>query len=299
MTKISELFSKKGSLLSTEFLPPRAPRLSELVKKTLEVASVVDSVSLPELKANERNGLRKHRMNPFYAALRLRDLTGVETVFHITPRDYNKNAIAGILLAAAEANLQNILVVSGDRYSAAEEATLSKNVYDFHGTLDIIAAIKSLEKDAGIVPTGGFCVVVGVDPSVVYTKDEAKIEAEISKLIERQESGAELVQTQPVFDMRFLEFFDAAREHGLRIPVLVGILPLRGRDDSTEIERRYGIRIPNDVKSALHDIDEEAGKQAALELASSLVRNGVRGLHVYPREDCDFVLRVARAAFGS
>lgn len=92
MTKLTEILQQKGRLLTTEFLPPKAPKLSDLVDKVLKIASWIDSVSLPELKANE-NGFPSFRMNPIFTALRLRDLTGIETIFHLTPRDYNKNAI--------------------------------------------------------------------------------------------------------------------------------------------------------------------------------------------------------------
>lgn len=295
MTKLTDILRRKKRLISTEFLPPKVAKLTDLVSKTLKVASVIDSVSLPELKANDR-AVPKSRMNPFYAALRLRDLTGVETLFHLTPRDYNKNAIVGILLSAAEANLQNILVISGDRYSRAEATGLSKNVYDFNGGTELIKGIRSLEAEVGL-GNSSFCIVAVADPTVIYANDKSRIENEISKTLERQDAGAELVQTQPVFDMRYFEFFDLAREQGLKIPVLVGILPLRGRRDASEIEQRYGITIPTDLKSSLEESGERTGRRLACELAADLVKNGVESLHIYPRENCDFLLEVAKAAF--
>jgi 5,10-methylenetetrahydrofolate reductase len=298
MTKLTEILDKKGSLLSTEFVPPKTVNMSELVSKTLKVANLIDSVSVPELKANDRN-IPKHRMNAFYTALRLRDLTGVETLFHLTPRDINKNAVAGLLLAAAEANLQNVLAIGGDRYSPTEERTLSRNVYDFAGSADLIKGIRSLEAEVSLGKFDGFCIVVGTDPTVIYTNDKEKIMSEVTKLIDRQEAGAEMVQTQPVFDIRFFEFLDIAREHGLKLPVLVGILPLRGKTDAVEIERRYGITIPLEVKSTLRERDEETGNRSAFELASRLVKNGVRTIHVYPREDCNFLINLAKSAFNS
>lgn len=297
MTKLSEILKHKKRLLTTEFLPPKAANLSDLVGKTLKVANVIDSVSLPELKANN-HGVPKSRMNPFYAALRLRDLTGVETLFHLTPRDSNKNAVAGVLLSAAEANLQNVLVIGGDRYTSSEELTLSKNVYDFNGSTELIKGIRSLEAQVGLVESG-FCIVAGADPTVIYTNEKKKIESEVLKLLERQDAGAELVQTQPVFDRRYFQFLDVAREQGLRIPVLVGILPLRSRADSIEIERRYGITIPNELKTSLGEDGEKLGRKMACELAAELVKNGVQSLHIYPRENCEFLLDVVKAAFGS
>lgn len=293
MTKLTEILNNKGRLLTTEFLPPKTTSLSDLVGKTLKVANVIDSVSLPELRANHR-GVPKHRMNAIYAAVRLRDLTGVETLFHLTPRDYNRNAIAGLLLAAAEAGLNNILVIGGDRYAGDEEVTLSKNVYDYKGAKDLIRGILSLESEAAISKSDGFCIVVGTDPTVIYTSDKQRVDDEVSKLLDRQDAGAELVQTQPVFDLRFFEFLDIAKEQGLKIPVLAGIVPLRSKADSIEIERRFGITIPSEIKMALQDGGEGTGRRLVSELASHLIENGVRSLHLYPRESCEFILEIAK-----
>jgi 5,10-methylenetetrahydrofolate reductase len=297
MAKLTEILQRKGRLLTTEFLPPKTAKLSDLVGKVLKVATLIDSVSLPELKANEIS-VPRFRMNPIFTALRLRDLTGVETIFHLTPRDYNKNAVAGLLLAAAETNLQNVLVVGGDRYSNKQEHVLSKNVYDYSGCTSLVKGIRGLESEAEL-GASRFCVVVGTDPTVIYTGDKGKAESEVAKLVERQDAGAELAQTQPVFDMKYFEFLDLAREQGAKIPILVGILPLRGKADSIEIEQRYGITIPHEVKSLLKENGGEAGKVLSLELAAGLMKGGVRCIHVYPREDCEFVTSLARTLSGS
>jgi 5,10-methylenetetrahydrofolate reductase len=294
MARLTELIGRKKNFVSTEFLPPKAPSIFELVTKTLKVAHVVDAVNLPELKANEASSPR-FRMHPFYTAMRLRDLTGVETVFHLTPRDHNKNAVSGVLISAAEAKLRNVMVIGGDRYSPTESIRVSKNVYDFAGSTELIRGIRWLEQE---IRSPGFCVVAGTDPTVMYTHNKNRISDEVSRLIERQDAGADMVQTQPVFDLQFLEFLDIAREHGLKIPILAGILPLRGRADCVEIEHRYGITIPNELKSRFGENDGVKGKKIACELAADLAKNGISGLHVYPRENSDFVIEVVKSAFG-
>ena len=101
MTRLSDILAAKRRILTTEFLPPNSPDLSGVVRAALEIANVVDCISIPEIKANYNN-VSRYRMNPFHVALRIRDLTGVETLFHLTPSDYNKYAVAGTLLAAAQ-----------------------------------------------------------------------------------------------------------------------------------------------------------------------------------------------------
>ena len=278
--------------MSTEFLPPNFPDLTELVQIALKVANAVDCISIPEIKANYNN-IPRHRMNPFHVALRIRDLTGVETLFHLTPRDYNKNAIAGTLLAAAQSNLHNLLVIGGDRYTYDETISVAKNVYDFANSIAMIQGIRSFENEFDLNESQKFFVAAGTDPTIIYSQNKMKLEKEMDRLLGRQDAGADAIQTQPVFDLSCLEFIDIAREHGVKIPFMVGLLPLRSEADAGYIERRFAITIPHDYKTSLKDPLD--GERKPCELAVELLNNGVTCLHIYPREDPNFVLRVAEA----
>jgi len=232
-------------------------------------------------------------MNPFHVALRIRDLTGVETLFHLTPRDYNKNAIAGTLLAAAQSNLHNLLVIGGDRYTYDETISVAKNVYDFANSIAMIQGIRSFENEFDLNESQKFFVAAGTDPTIIYSQNKMKLEKEMDRLLGRQDAGADAIQTQPVFDLSCLEFIDIAREHGVKIPFMVGLLPLRSEADAGYIEKRFAITIPHDYKTSLKDPLD--GERKPCELAVELLNNGVTCLHIYPREDPNFVLRVAEA----
>ena len=292
MTRLSDILAAKGRILTTEFLPPNSPDLSGLVKAALNIAHVVDCISIPEIKANYNN-IPRHRMNPFHAALKIRDLTGVETLFHLTPRDYNKNAVAGMLLAAAQSKLHNLLVIGGDKYSYDETISIAKNVYDFANSVEMIKGIRRFEEEFGIVPSERFFVAAGTDPSILYSRNKAKIEKEMDRLVGRQDAGADAIQTQPIFDLSCLEFIDIAREHGIEVPFMIGLLPLQGEADANYIEKRFAITIPSEYKLSIRDRHD--GEKKACELAVELIRKGVTCLHIYPREDPGFVLRVANA----
>jgi len=292
LTRLSDILAVKRRIVTTEFLPPNFPDLTELVQVALKVANGVDCISIPEIKANYNN-IPRHRMNPFHVALRIRDLTGVETLFHLTPRDYNKNAIAGTLLAAAQSNLHNLLVIGGDRYTYDETISVAKNVYDFANSVEMIKGIRSFENEFDLNRSQKFFVAAGTDPTIIYSQDKMKLEKEMDRLLGRQDAGADAIQTQPVFDLSCLEFIDIAQEHGVRIPFMVGLLPLRSEADAGYIERRFAITIPHDYKTSLKDPFD--GERKPCELAVELLKNGVTCLHIYPREDLNFVLRVAEA----
>ena len=292
MTRLSEILAVKRRIVTTEFLPPNTPDLTELVQVSLKVASAVDCISIPEIKANYLN-IPRHRMSPLHVAMRIRDLTGIETLFHLTPRDYNKNAVAGILLAAAQSKLHNILVIGGDRYTYDETISVAKNVYDFANSIEMIKGIRNFENEFNLNQDQRFFIAAGTDPSILYSANKVRLEKEMTRLLGRQDAGADAIQTQPVFDLRCLEFFDMAREHGIKLPFMVGLLPLRSESDGDAIEKRFGITIPREYKSSLKDRAD--GERKSCVLAQQLQENGIAWWHIYPRETPNFVLQVADA----
>jgi methylenetetrahydrofolate reductase (NADPH) len=231
-------------------------------------------------------------MSPSFAASAVKRATGIETVFHLTPRDMNRSAIAGVLLSAGESGLSNVLAITGDHYTPNEQQVISKNVYDVEGTEELIRFIKSVESQTSM----SFCVLVGADPTVVYGNTREKIDREIDRLLARQEAGAEMVQTQPIFDARFLDFVDAAKDRGLTIPILAGLIPLKDEHDCIEIARRFGILIPGEVKSSVTRKGEDAGISMLRDLYRDLVKQGVAGVHIYPRERPDYVAQIVMPA---
>jgi 5,10-methylenetetrahydrofolate reductase len=197
-----------------------------------------------------------------------------------------------MLLAAAESRLHNLLVIGGDRYSYDETINVAKNVYDFTNSIEMIKAIRGLENEFDLT-SERFFVAAGTDPSILCSRNGVRVEKEMERLLGRQDAGADAIQTQPVFDLSCLEFIDIAREHGIRVPFMVGLLALQSEADANYIEKRFSITIPVDYKTSIRHRSD--GERKACALAIKLLENGVNCLHVYPREDPNFVARIAEA----
>ncbi len=291
--RLSQIVKSERYTITTEFLPPKSLSVQSLIEKVATIASQVNAVNIPELRASF-NSAPSYRMNSFYAAWRVREKCGVETVFHLTNRDSNRNALNGIIRAAADAGLQNILAIGGDKYNKSEEPMVAKNVFDYAGSVQLIRAIKAFDKEF-LDDNNKFCVSAGANPSVVYEKSRGVLESELSRLTERQDARAELIQTQPVFDLRCLEFIDSAREAGVKIPIMLGVIPLRSVEDAHRIEARFGIIIPELTKDKLKRSDPEQAYALTLEFVRELASHEIRNLHVYPREQPKYVSEIGRA----
>jgi methylenetetrahydrofolate reductase (NADPH) len=117
-------------------------------------------------------------------------------------------------------------------------------------------------------------------------------------LLERQDAGAEVAQTQPIFDSKFVEFVETAKAQGLEMPVLAGIIPLSDLSDSLRVEQRFRITIPRETKRRLSEAGPGAGFKIAAETCAELQRAGVAGFHIYPREQPEVVRNIAASLFG-
>lgn len=288
--KLCELIDQNRTIITTEFLPPRKAGLPVLEQNIRRVRGYVNAINLPELKARPPSD---YRMNAIFAASRIKKLFGVETIFHLTLRDHNKNGIHSLLLAAIEAGLENVLVISGDSHHG-DELQVSGNVYDYKSVSELISSIKSFGYD--------LCVAVGADPTTIYDRSKKRAEAEIQALLNKQDAGADVVQTQPVFGNEFLEFIDLAREAGVRIPFLVGVIPVFNYDDACLLERRFRISIPADYKKRLKHHGYVHALASARKTTEEIVKTGLPGVHIYPRENPQYAIAVAAGIvenFGS
>jgi len=70
---------------------------------------------------------------------------GVEPLVHLACRDRNRNDVESLLLGLSEADIRNILIISGD-YPLSGASGLPKPVFDLDPvtTLELISRLKSL-----------------------------------------------------------------------------------------------------------------------------------------------------------
>ncbi len=73
---------------------------------------------------------------------------------------------------------------------------------------------------------------------------EAAVELQLVMMEKKITAGAQLFQTQPVFDLRAFERF-MKRASGLRVPILVSVLPLKSASMARFINKNMpGILVP-------------------------------------------------------
>jgi homocysteine S-methyltransferase len=87
---------------------------------------------------------------------------------------------------------------------------------------------------------------VGANPGALNLDEEMK------RFYYKVEAGAEYLMTQPVYDIKLFENF-IKRIHDVKIPILVGILPLASAKNAEFLHNEVpGMSIPEDIRKRMH-----------------------------------------------
>lgn len=183
--------------------------------------------------------------------------TGVEPIMALITRDENRIALQSSILGAASMGITNILCTSG-RHQTLTSSGSAKGVYD----LDPIQLLQ-MAKDMPVEITLGTDTNPFAEP----------VELNVMVLKKAIKAGAELVITQPVFDIdKFNSWMDIVRSIEKEIAIIASVLPIASAEQAASYSEIYDI--PDEVI-------KNAGAQQAADIVSSLKKiEGVRGIHI-------------------
>lgn len=148
---------------------------------------------------------------------------GIDPLVHFTTKDRNRNALESELYSLARADVENLLVMTGD-YPVEGYAGNAKPVFDF----DAVHALRMIAKmNAGTytkLPATTFFAGAVVSP---FKATEAETMAQYYKLHKKVANGARFIITQLGYDARK---FDELRKyvdlHQLSVPLIGNIFVL-------------------------------------------------------------------------
>ncbi|MBI4482397.1 MAG: bifunctional homocysteine S-methyltransferase/methylenetetrahydrofolate reductase [Acidobacteria bacterium] len=246
------------------------------------------------------NPMARVRMSAVALAHLVQEETGLETVLHFTCRDRNIIGIQSELLGAAALGIHVVLALTGDP-AAVGDYPKATTVYDVNST-GLVRIMRGLNQgkdlagqDLGL-PTH-FTIGVAVNPAA------EDLDRELARFEEKIDAGADFAQTQPLYDQRHVERF-VSRAQGYRIPILIGLLPLRSSRHALFLHNEVpGILIPEEILKRIgayeSSVDQmKVGIDIAREFLSQ-VRPMVSGVDIMPPFDrFDLVLELLETANG-
>jgi methionine synthase / methylenetetrahydrofolate reductase (NADH) len=281
-TRLAQTLAAGRFVVSVEIDPPRSVR----IERTIEAARLLQQAGVDLINVSD-SAMARVRMGAMAVAFGIQHDLDMECLVHFTTRDRNLMAIESELLGAHALGVRNILALTGDPPRVGDYPT-GTGVWDVDsiGLVEILTRLNRGEDQAGspIGQPAGFTIACALDPTAA---DQA---TEWTRLEGKLGAGAQLVMTQPLYDLAQVEAMDteARRRFGARgfpVPVLLGVLPLQSARHAEFLHNEVpGITIPDAARAALHAAGD-GGAATGLEMAERLVADVaplVAGTYIMP-----------------
>ena len=206
--KISDILREDKTTISFEVFPPKTTANFESVKKAaLGVAALH-----PDYMSVTYGAGGSDRGNTLHIAEEIQKAENVTTIAHLTCVGAGKEDIRTALSEMKEAGIENILALRGDRPKDFDGDPFK----EYHYASELVATIK----EYGDFCVGGACYPEGHPDSTNKKED-------IKNLKKKVDAGCEFLTTQMFFDNNiFYSFLYKAREAGILVPVIPGIMPI-------------------------------------------------------------------------
>lgn len=280
-SQLSEKLAARNFVVSVEVDPPRG--LS--THKLLAGASLLAEAGADVINVAD-SPMARMRMSPWAVCNVIQQQFNIETTLHFPTRGRNLLRVQGDLLAAHAIDVRNVFVVMGDPTEIGDYPDAMDN-YDLvpSGLIKLIKQGFNAGVDHAGVEIGqptSFFVGCALNLTPLDSKRE------IQNLHRKVEAGADFILTQPVYRPELAESLITryADEYGqLKVPVLVGVLPLYGPRHAAFLHNEVpGIDIPEEIRARLKAAGEDAPKEGvrvALELVESM-RAWASGIYLMP-----------------
>lgn len=267
--KISDILREDKTTISFEVFPPKTTANSESVKKAaLGVAALH-----PDYMSVTYGAGGSNRGNTLHIAEEIQKAENVTTIAHLTCVGAGKEDIRTALSEMKQAGIENILALRGDRPKDFDGDPFK----EYHYASELVATIK----EYGDFCVGGACYPEGHPDSTNKKED-------IKNLKKKVDAGCEFLTTQMFFDNNiFYSFLYKAREAGILVPVIPGIMPITRANQVENAVRLSGCNVPERFRSIVDCFGEnpaamqQAGIAYATDQIIDLIANGIRHIHVY------------------
>lgn len=267
--KISDILCEDKTTISFEVFPPKTTANFESVKKAaLGVAALH-----PDYMSVTYGAGGSDRGNTLHIAEEIQKAENVTTIAHLTCVGAGKEDIRTALSEMKEAGIENILALRGDRPKDFDGDPFK----EYHYASELVATIK----EYGDFCVGGACYPEGHPDSTNKKED-------IKNLKKKVDAGCEFLTTQMFFDNNiFYSFLYKAREAGILVPVIPGIMPITRANQVENAVRLSGCNVPERFRSIVDCFGEnpaamqQAGIAYATDQIIDLIANGIRHIHVY------------------
>ncbi|WP_402845579.1 methylenetetrahydrofolate reductase [Microbacterium sp. GXS0129] len=294
---------------SFELYPPRSEQSREALQTTIQALAAAGPRFISvTYGAGGSVGGRSLEVLKY-----IRQHTAVEPLAHLTCVGNTYTGAATLIREFLDADIRSFLALRGDLPAGMSEADAFEG--DLESAAQLVQLIDRVQAErapyveadlpglpgaARVDPRERVDIAVAAFPN---GHPRSRFPREhIDALLAKQAAGATLAITQLFFHPEdYLGFVSRAREAGVTIPILPGIMPITSPQRLRRVLELTGEDIPGELTVGLEIEPTPEGQRAlgvayAAQLARAVVDGGAPGVHLYAFNNHDTVLAVLREA---
>jgi methylenetetrahydrofolate reductase (NADPH) len=302
---IRERLAHKRPVFSFEFFPPKTEKGEQVLWRSLEQLAPLG----PDFVSVTYGAGGSTRVRTIEIVGRIKRELGIEPMAHLTCVGATRDELARVLDQLADADVHNILALRGDPPQGQSKFEVVP------GGLRHASELVAFVRDRGPFCVGGACY-----PEIHPEAADAAVD--LQNLKTKVDAGVDFLISQLFFDNASFHAFERrAREAGIRVPILPGIMPVTNVEQIQRFTKMCGANIPAPLHDRLTSITDDpqevfwAGVSYAAHQCRGLLqppavdpfthpKPGVPGIHFYtlnksPATRAIFeILQLSRACYG-
>jgi methylenetetrahydrofolate reductase (NADPH) len=269
--RIDEILDSKRPVFSVELFPPKTEEGTEQLFATARSLRELE----PDFVSVTYGAGGSTRDGTVEITRELKDELGLETMAHLSCVGETREGLATTLDRIAATGIENVFALRGDPPRGQPDFVQPE------GGLGSAAELAAFIGSGWDFTVGGACF-----PEV--HPEAADLDTDLDYLKTKVESGASFLITQLFFDNQvYFDFVAAAREKGIEVPILAGVIPVAGFAQTKRICDLCDASIPPRLEAAFAaaggdpEAEFELGVAYAAQQCAELLIGGAPGIHFY------------------
>lgn len=269
--RIAEILARRHPCFSFEFFPPKTDEGVEELLGTVRTLRALD----PAYVSVTYGAGGSSRARTIEVAKRIKRELGIEVLAHVTCLGSSRDDLRRLFDELAGAGIENVLALRGDAPKTMSPADVAQS--ELRYATDLIELLAAEYR---------FCIGAAAYPEM--HQEAVSVDDDLRNAARKVALGAEFLVTQLFFDNRvYLDFVRRARDLGITIPIVPGIMPITGYAQIARMTEMSGATIPAPLRDQLEaridqaDATRDLGVAFATLQCSDLLENGAPGIHFY------------------
>ncbi len=270
--RICNRLGTDGPLFSFEFFPPKTPQGEESLFRTIDHLRELN----PAFVSVTYGAGGSTQDKTVELVSRIKHEIGIESMAHLTCVGADREEIRSVLERLHRHGIENVLALRGD--PPRDQPHFQRTEGGFGYAAELVRFIRDCGFDFCL---GGACYPEGH----IECPDR---DQDLQHLCEKVGAGLEFLITQLFFDnASYFTFVDRARDAGIDIPIIAGIMPITNLSQIERFTAMCGATIPTQLRAELEKVrhDEAAVRRIGIAHATTqcreLLEHGVPGIHFY------------------